>query len=226
MSKSLKLECVQITERNDWYAALKRTIAAAKEICNLAWSRTDSNNAFAKYKQYSEDLSDDDDKETDSPDASRDDDEEGRPEQTEQLKDPYNKRYAVTSSFTIQEFKEIDPMDEAVSQISEQDVIANQEQKNYAAAPTSKLLSPFGENGIKKKRSSGNVFRVSGANKTGNVAKVQETFSKVQRQESGGSSAQFVDQQRRKSNIVRRSNKDIESREKTVPQFTISLNNF
>jgi len=210
--KSLKLECNEVRERNDWYAAVKRTIAAAKETCNQAWSRSESHNAFTKYKEYSEDLSDDE--KTASPGNSKDDDEESRIEQSEQLDDPYNKRYTVTSSFRIQEFQDIDPMDDNVSQISEQDVAFHQEHKAYDMLPTSAQLSPFANQGR------GNVFRVSGANQKNNTKhKVQKTTSKVQTQESNESSSQ-------KSNIVRISSGDIEEREETSPRFTIRLNNF
>merc|ERR550534_1831538 len=77
--KSIKLECVMIRERNEWYDSLKRTISAAKESCKLAWSRTESNK-FEKYKEYSDELSDDDSK-ADLQDTSKEDEEESRLEQ-------------------------------------------------------------------------------------------------------------------------------------------------
>jgi len=219
--KSLKLECNEIRERNDWYAAVKRTIASAKETCNLAWSRSESHNAFAKYQEYSEDLSDDE--KTDSQ-GKKDDDDESRQEQSEQIDDPYNKRYTVTSSFRIQEFKDIDPMDDNVSQISEQDVTFHKEHQAYGMLPTSQQLSPFA--GGRNNKGRGNVFRVSGANQKSNtIRKVQKNISKVQTQDSNKSNFQYVDQ-RKKSNIVRISSKDIEERGETSPRFTIRLNNF
>merc|ERR550534_2339116 len=102
--KSIKLECVMIRERNDWYDALKRTITAAKESYKLAWSRTESNK-FAKFEEFSDELRDDDSK-ADSQDTTKENDEESRLEQSEQIDDPYNNRYAITSSFRIQDFTE------------------------------------------------------------------------------------------------------------------------
>jgi len=223
-SKTIKLECVMIRERNDWYAALKRTITAAKESCKLAWSRSESIK-FAKYKEYSDELSDDDSK-ADLQDISKDDDEESRLEQSEQIDDPYNNRYTVTSSFRIQEFSEIDPMDDNVSQVSDQDLSFHEKHSNYAILPTSAQLSPFSGD---RRHSSGNIFRVGGdnRNKTNVRKNAQRSPSKVQvqRQETNESTAS-LDRSNQKSKVIRRTSKDVEAREGTSPRYTISLNNF
>jgi len=221
--KSIKLECVTIRERKDWYNALKRTISAAKESCKLAWSRSESNK-FAKYKEYSDELSDDDSK-ADSQDRSKEDD-ESRLEQSEQIDDPYNNRYAVTSSFRIQEFAEIDPMDDNVSQVSEYDLSFHEKHSNYAIMPTSAQLSPFS---VDRRHSSGNVFKVSGDNRNNtNVRKNnQRSPSKVQvqRQESK-ESTKFFDRGDQESKVVRSKSKEVEGCKGTSPRYTIRLDNF
>jgi len=221
--KSLKLECDKIHERNQWYESLLRTITAVKESSNQAWSRSESN-AFAKYKEYFDELSDDESKEKGSKDTSKYDDDENRLEQSEQIDDPYNKRYTETSSFRIQEYKEIHPMDDNVSQISEQDVAFHEKHSGYLILPTSAQLSPFDGEG---RRSSGNVFRVKGITRSNsNVRKkFQRNEAAVQRQEINESTFEFFEKRQQKSKVIRRVSRDIEARRKNSPQCTIRLDN-
>merc|ERR1719334_1816347 len=128
--KTLRLECGKVNERNDWYDAIKRTITTAKVKYSQAWSRSESL-VSSNYKEYPDDFSDEEDEVQGGSDLSREDADNSRAEQSDQLDDPYNKRYTVTSSFRIQEFKEIDPMGDNLSQISEQDVAFHQERRKY-----------------------------------------------------------------------------------------------
>jgi len=223
--KALKFECKYIPERNDWYDALKRTIIAAKELCNLAWSRSESNK-FAKYKEYSDELSDDESKAGYQKTSKEEDEDESRLQQSEQIENPYNNRYAVTSSFKIQEFKEIDPMDDKLSQVSEQDISFQQKYSNCSILPTSAQLSPFGGD---TRCSSGNIFRVCGSNRSKSIVRknVQRSAAKmqVQRQESKENTCGFFDNEKQKSTVIRRITKDLEIREGASGRYSIRLNN-
>merc|ERR1719204_190633 len=59
--KTLRLECEKLSERNDWYMAIKRSIAAAKLTSSQAWSRSESL-LDTKYKEYPDNLSDEESK--------------------------------------------------------------------------------------------------------------------------------------------------------------------
>lgn len=223
--KVLKFECKYIPERNDWYDALKRTIIAAKELCNLAWSRSESNK-FAKFKVYSDELSDDESKDGYQETSKEEDDDESRLEQPEQIDNPYNNRYEVTSSFKIQEFKEIDPMDDNVSQVSEQDISFHEKHCNYDILPTSSQLNPFGGD---TRCSSGNIFRVGDSNRRKRIVRknVQRIVAKVQvqRQESKENTCGYFDKDKQKSTVIRRITKDLEIRDGTSGRYSIRLNN-
>jgi len=145
--KTLRLDCAKVKERNDWYEAIKRTITTAKVKYSQAWSRSESV-TNANYKEYSDNLSEE---EVEVPGAPE---KEGysRVDNSEQVEDPDNKRYTVTSSFRIQEFKEIDPMGDNLSQISEQDVAFHQERRKFMTEDemsNSRTLSPFEKIGKK-----------------------------------------------------------------------------
>jgi len=223
--KTLLLECGNVTERNDWYAAMKKTISLAKERCSLAWSKSEplSN---TNYQEFSENISDDEK-----------DFDEDRVEQSEQVDDPYNNRYKVTSSFRMQEYKEIDPMDDNLSQISEQDEAFHKKHDNYPGMlPTSAQLSPFGYTNVKNNH----IRRVGD-----NVAKVHSTencssdkpssnnsiMSTAHRSSTGEQhheviedSFEFFDKQRSKSNIIRRPERACDKPKSS--EFTIRLDEF
>jgi len=224
-SKSIKLECAMTTERNDWYNTLKKTITAAKQSHKLAWARTESN-WFAKFKQDSDELSDDESKADSQDIRSKEDDEESRIEQSEQFDDPYNNRYAVTSSFRIQEVEDIDPMDDNVSQVSDTDLSFHEKHSNYNMLSTSTQLSPFCGD---KRHSSGNVFRVRGDTRSKsnvrNNAQKGERKVQEQRQEDE-ESFEFFDMKNQKLKVIRRTSKDVKASERTSPRYTIRLNNF
>jgi len=150
--KTLRLECETVNERNNWYEALRKTITTAKVKYSEAWSRSESL-VSTKYNAYSGNLSDDDSKVVEPSDVCKGEDNDNRVEPSEQVQDPYNQRYTVTSSFRIQEFKEIDPMGDNVSQVSEQDVAFHQERRNFLAEDGntgSACLSPFEKAGSKQ----------------------------------------------------------------------------
>jgi len=194
-------------------------------LCNQAWSRSDLKK-FAKYKEYSDELSDDESKADYQEISKEEDDDQSRLELSEQIDDPYNNRYAVTSSFKIQEFKDIDPMDDNVSQVSEQDISFYEKHSNYAILPTSVQLSPFGGD---TRCSSGNIFRVSDSNSSKSIVRknVQRSAAKVhvQRQERKENTCGFFDKDKQKSTVIRRSTKDLEIPEETSGRYSIRLNN-
>merc|ERR1719204_2769027 len=54
--KTLRLECAKVHERNDWYAAIKRTVATAKMNYNRAWSKSE-HIVSGNYKEYPDSFS-------------------------------------------------------------------------------------------------------------------------------------------------------------------------
>merc|ERR550534_1294687 len=229
--KTLRLECETVNERNNWYEALKKTISTAKVKYSEAWSRSESL-VNTKYSAYSDNLSDDDSKVIEPSDVSKGEDDNSRVENSEQLQDPYNKRYTVTSSFRIQEFKEIDPMGDNVSQVSEQDVAFHQERRNYLAEDSktgSACLSPFEKAGSKQAEEAGDSVIVMQSpdnsnlpNQSGSVVLVRKSTSTKQSENKDDG---FESSDRgKKSNIVRRSgNKSPSPSQSPSERFTIRL---
>lgn len=233
--KTLRLECETTKERNDWYEALKRTITAARVRYMEAWSRSESLSR-TKWTDYPDNVSDEDSKELESSGVIRDEgDESSKVEPSERLQDPYNNRYAVTSSFRIQEFKEIDPMDDNISQASEQDVAFNQEHKEYLAEDGmtgSRCLSPFEKVGSNhSRRTSDSVVVMQSPNGSdllitaGSVVLAPNSPS-ARQSENKEDGFNFFDQGKR-SSIVRRSGKQSTSPSKSPSQrLTIRLDGF
>lgn len=144
--KTFRLECDNKNVRNGWYTAISRTIFAAKNTDGKAWSGN-SLCLNEKYKGYSDNLSDEEPNTTlESSDVNRDDDEDNKLEQSEQLDDPYNKRYLGTYNFKTQVFNQIDPMDDNLSQISDSDWSPRPKNLKLVegrTVPTAVQLSPF-----------------------------------------------------------------------------------
>jgi len=213
-NKILRLECENVTERLKWYQAFKTTISKAKKTSSLAWSRSASL-LDSKYQEYSEDVSDEEQKTSDAPSASRRGSEDSQ-QQFEHLDDPYNRRYMVTSSFKIQEFKEIEPMDDNLSQISEQDVTFHHQNKYFEGkgVQTHAMLSPF-QTTTKYSRRVNPEFYMKPVPE--NPMKEQNEIKKEE----------FVNHHGEKPNIIiRRSSSDKEERVRSSPRYTVSLNEF
>jgi len=192
--KRLWLECAKISERNAWYEAVKQSIAKAKEISSKAWSNCDAM-LSASYKDYAEENSDVDQKI--GPDnRSEDDDSKVELESSVNIDNPYSKRYAVTTSFRMQAFKEIDPMDDNLSQISEQDVVFHQKNRQYSDGiiPTSAQLSPFVSSSAIAANRSGSISNIHGS---GGPAKPEQP------QNGRDRNYQFADK-RKKPKIIRK----------------------
>jgi len=232
--KTLRLECETVNERNNWYEALRKTITTAKVKYSEAWSRSESL-VVTKYNSYSDNLSDDDSKVLEPSDVCKGEDDDSRVEPSEQVQDPYNQRYTVTSSFRIQEFKEIDPMGDNVSQVSEQDVAFHQERRNFLAEDGntgSACLSPFEKAGSKQPGETVDSATVMQSpdnsnidNRSGNVVLVRKNPSTKQSEnkEDGSKSSD----QGKKSSIVRRSgNKTPSPSQSPSQRFTIRLDGF
>jgi len=212
--KTLRLECDKVTERNDWYKSIQRTITAAKVTSSQAWSRSKSL-IRTKYKEYPDDLSDEDQKTSKSVDYNRVEEEDiSKVEPSEQIDDPYNKRYAVSTSFRIQEFKEMDPMDDNVSQISEQDVAFHQERRNYLrenGLSASAIMSPF-ENPsdkVHKRDDSNSIVIIQSPDRDskgrgGSVVLVRKKSPQREDQDTTDERFEFFDQHK-KTNIIRHS---------------------
>jgi len=234
--KTLRLECDKSNERNDWYEAIKRTITAAKVTSSQAWSRSESL-LSAKYKEYPDDLSDEDSKAPESTDYSRgEEDDSSRVEPSEQIEDPYNKRYTVTSSFRIQEFKEMDPMGDNLSQISEQDVAFHQERRKYLmeqGVSTSTLMSPFdnASNSHKRENSDSVVImqspdRSDKNSRGGSVVLVRKKSPQRESQDTKEERFEFFDQRKKSSIIRQNSNENVTTPAKSPQRFTIRLDDF
>jgi len=234
--KTLRLECDKANERNDWYEAMKRTITAAKVTSSQAWSRSESL-LSAKYKEYPDDLSDEDSKALESNDYSRgEEDDSSRVEPSEQIDDPYNKRYAVAASFRIQEFKEMEPMDDNLSQISEQDVAFHQERRKYLmdqGVSTSTLMSPF-ENSSNnhQRRNSDSVVIMQSPDRSdknsrgGSVVLVRKKRPQQETHDAKEERFEFFDQRKKSSIIRQNSNDNLTSSGKSPQRFTIRLDDF
>jgi len=208
--KTLRLECDKAKERNDWYEAIKRTITTAKVKYSQAWSRSESA-VSANYKEYSDNFSEEEvEAVPDVPVCSSESVGSSRVENSEQIEDPYNKRYTVTSSFRIQEFKEIDPMGDNLSQISEQDVAFHQERRKFMTeddVSNSTRLSPFEEVGKKydKKTDQNMIIMQSpeSSTKSGSVVLIRKKNPKIEeKDEVKEEGFEFFDR-RKKSSIVR-----------------------
>jgi len=231
--KTLRLECVKVNERNDWYEAIKRTITAAKVKYNEAWTISESI-LSRKYDEYRDNFSDEENKASEGNYFSRENVEKRREEPSEQIEDPYNKRYTETSGFKIQEFKEIDPMGDNVSQISEQDVAFNQERRKKLpenSISSSSALSPFNDVSKKVDKATGNSSVVTqspdksgGHNRSGSVVLVRKKSPTKQIEEVKEEGFEFFDR-RKKSHIVRKSYSQSTKEVKASPQFKFRLDN-
>jgi len=234
--KTLRLECDSLQSRNDWFEAIKRTITAAKLKYSEAWSRSEAL-VTAKYSEYPDNLSDEEGKTLESTDVSRCDTEDDSKSST-QLDDPENKRYHVTSSFRIQEFKEIDPMDDNVSQISEQDVAFHQERRKYlpeSGITGASRLSPFEKVTKNHARESSdsvvitqNTEKSNRHNGSDSAVIVQKNSpSKEQDEDIKQDSVEFFNKGRKSSIVRTKSNSGSIARTETSPKrFTIRLDGF
>jgi len=220
--KTLWLECETLVERNKWYDAVRQAIAKAKENSSRAWSRNESL-LNGSYKEYSEGDSGGEQKTGSGKDG--DEDNKIEEEASDNLDNPYSQRYAVTSSFRMQEFKQIDPMDDNLSQISEQDVAFHQEHRQYTDSniPTSAILSPFENTRDKReRRSDGRKTPVS----IGNNQRRSRIPKREKVEDLNERSSASVDKHK-KSNIIRSSSSS-SSQPRTSPssQFKLRLDNF
>jgi len=105
----------------------------------LAWSKSQPF-PVANYEKFSDNFSDEE-KDLDEDSSALD-----------QVDDLPSNRYPVTSSFRVQQFKEIDPMDDNLSEISYWDEAFHQEYKKHEGMlPNSSLLSPFENSDVQSK---------------------------------------------------------------------------
>jgi len=224
--KTIKLECEGVEERNDWYSAVERTIVAAKENRLQASSKSEPV-LTEKYKEYSDNLGDGENKAPELFGVDRVDEEDSRLEQSEKLDNPYNKRYTFTSSFRIQEFKTFDPMGDNVSQISEQDVAFYQQKrhKDESSLPTSAILSPFGQIEKGEKTGRSNEAELSPERKKELIAIADfQRNSCEDLTEDIKEHSEFSYDKRQNSNIIRCSNiVDENTIAKPSSRFTIRL---
>jgi len=222
--KTLWLECASVSERNAWYEAVKRAITTAKEISSKAWSKTESL-ITASYKDYEDEDSDGEHKTAD--DNSKDNKAKADQGSSESL-NPYSKRYAVTSNFRNQEFKEIDPMDDNLSQISEQDIAFNQEYRQYSdgMVPTSAQLSPFENTRLKhESRPSSSSSAIALNNPSINSNIHGSKGAPKQEQPQNENKNPQIANKRKKSNLIIRSHGS-KSKVRPSSQFKLRLDNF
>jgi len=217
--KTLSLECSNVSERNGWYNAFEQTISKAKEKTILAWSQSEPRST-GKYEEFPDAVSDEE----------KDFDDESRKEQSEKVEDPYNYRYAVTSSFRMQQFDEIDPMDDNLSQISDQDVDCSWEYKDCEGImPTSVQLSPF-ENSIVRtkvsRRNGGNCHNHgrSGSHEMSSIIRRNNPIRRSSVEKQRHEMKIYNSKEHSTSNKVRRPSVDFEKPKN--PQMTIHLNDF
>jgi len=226
--KTLLLETDKVFEREEWFNAMKSTIARAKQISSQAWSRSDPLNN-AKYQDYEKELSDEESKNQEVSLNETGQDEESRVEQSELLDDPYNRRYGVTSSFKIQEFSEIESMDDNLSQISEHDSAFFREHGGFIGenSPTSAILSPF-ETRKQARRTSDSLVNGSDSGTSiyrNNRKLMTSTNCGNQDGKSKEESFEFFNQKPKKYSIIRRTSSYNESQAVESSQFTLRLNN-
>jgi len=219
-NKILRLECEKVKDRDKWYDAFKSAISTAKKTCSLAWSRSTSM-IYAKYEEYSDNLSDGEEKTSKVPDVRRV--ESGDSLECEQPDNPYDNRYAVTSSFKIQEFKEIEPMEDNVSQVSEQELnfINQKMDEDQNMVQSSISLSPFQKSMENVKDVGASNSRISNESHGATVP-----VSGVQMQDDEIKNDELVNYHAKKANIIRCSGVEDESRERISPRLTVSLNDY
>jgi len=217
--KTLWLECASVSERNAWYEAVKRAITTAKEISSRAWSKNESLMS-GSYKDYADEDSDGENKT--AVDKSEDNNAKADQESSEILNNPYSKRYAVTSNFRNQEFKEIDPMDDNLSQISEQDIAFHQEYRQYSDGmiPTSAQLSPF-ENTKRNHESNSSLSSSAIAVNNPRINSNIHGSNEAPKQEQ----PQNVTDRPKKANLIIRS-PGSKSKVRPSSQFKLRLDNF
>jgi len=150
--KILLLECEYKRQRDDWYAALETGIKAAKENVEKAWSNGES--AALDVEKNSDDVAED----VKSAIATHETKTENKqPENSNalgeevglSLDESYDDRYETSFNFAHHEFKEIDAMDETVSQVSEFDQEFYQRHSKYrdVKGDTVISMSPFARMG-------------------------------------------------------------------------------
>jgi len=223
--KTIKLECESVKERNEWYTAVGTTISEAKKNCLQAPSNSQPV-VKRKYKENSDSPSDGENKSTKLFDVDRGDDEDSRLDQSEKLDNPYNKRYTLTSSFRIQEFKVFDPMGDTVSQISEQDT-GFYKAKRYTderRISTSEMLSPFEmlEKGGKAKNPNETVLSAERRNELIAIANFHRNSFEDENEDIKDHN-ELSDNKPRTSHIIRCSTIDEETTAKPSSRFTIRL---
>jgi len=212
--KILRLECDTENLRNGWYEACKSTITAAKVTCAQTWMRSKFS-ANRKEKEYSDNLND-----TVSTEEYED---SSRVDLTEQLDDPRNERYTLTYSYKTQEFKEIDPMEDNLSQISEWDVAYHLE-NSLPSTCQSNSLEAIGENDTRRIDDHMSIIQRSDRvtnNDFGTMASTQDRALLDQSKEIKTETE--LTGKTKKSCIIRDSNSERTTRSKTSPQLKIRL---
>jgi hypothetical protein len=146
--KILDLECKCKRQRDEWYSALEIGIQAAKESIAKAWSQGETTGLEV------EKISDDEEESLNNAINISDNELESKlpKEINDACKEPdplldesYDDRYENSFNFAHQEFKEIDTMDETVSQISEFDQEFYLKHTKYREVrdDTTMFMSPF-----------------------------------------------------------------------------------
>jgi len=124
-SKLLKLECTNMSERDEWYEALKVTISAAKDTSSELWP---SSGNSCEFKEHSSELSITEYKSSEILDTSS-------PRDTncasEHLGCSYNQSFSANACFRAWEFEDPKPMDVSFSQIPDMHVRFFIEIKSY-----------------------------------------------------------------------------------------------
>jgi len=148
--KILLLECEYKRQRDEWYAALEDGITTNKESVETAWSKGET--VDLDVENHSDEL------EEDLKSAIAISESKTENEQPENknvvgeevglsLDESSDDRYEVSFNFAHQEFKEIDAMDETVSQVSEFDQEFHQKHPKYREDNTVISMSPFSRMG-------------------------------------------------------------------------------
>jgi len=148
--KILLLECDYKRQRDEWYAALEDGIKTNKESVEKAWSMGET---VALNVENNSDEVEENVKSAVAISESKTDNRQ--PEDNNvvgeevglSLDESYDDRYEISLNFAQQEFKEIDAMDETVSQVSEFDQEFYQQHSKYRGDNTVISMSPFARMG-------------------------------------------------------------------------------
>jgi len=159
--KSLLLECETVKQRDEWYVAVESKISAAKSSFeDLPKRQLPSSIVVEKSEDEEDEKNNSSSKEnclsqinatSESNSAlwkSNNTDLSTYPEKKNgesplQPLSSYNRRYQLSHSFKEQELSNLDPMDDSVSVVSEQDTSFSEQSKYEKMKSTTGLMSPF-----------------------------------------------------------------------------------